>query len=69
MISQHARRLLYESEMKRVRGMERDIAEFEQEVNRLTQLIAPDFPQLPPVDQAIRLNEDCGRAGPSTTPL
>jgi uncharacterized protein YhaN len=52
-----ARRLLYESEMKRVRGMDRDIAEFEQEVNRLTQLIAPDFPKLPPVDQAIRLNE------------
>jgi uncharacterized protein YhaN len=52
-----ARRLLYESEMKRVRGMDRDIAEFEQEVNRLTQLIAPDFPKLLPVDQAIRLNE------------
>jgi hypothetical protein len=52
-----ARRLLYESEMKRVRGMDRDITEFEQEVNRLTQLIAPDFPQLPPVDQAIRLSE------------
>jgi uncharacterized protein YhaN len=52
-----ARRLLYESEMKRVRGMDRDIAEFEQEVTRLTQLIAPDFPKLPPVDQAIRLNE------------
>jgi uncharacterized protein YhaN len=37
--------------------MDRDITEFEQEVNRLTQLIAPDFPQLPPVDQAIRLSE------------
>jgi uncharacterized protein YhaN len=52
-----ARRLLYESEMKRVRGMDRDIAEFEQEVNRLSELIAPDLPKLPPVDQAIRLNE------------
>jgi chromosome segregation protein len=52
-----ARRLLYEGEMKRVRGMDRDITEFEQEVNRLTQLIAADFPQIPPVDQAIRLNE------------
>jgi uncharacterized protein YhaN len=52
-----ARRLLYEGEMKRVRGMDRDITEFEQEVNRLTQLIAADFPQLPPVDQAIRLSE------------
>jgi chromosome segregation protein len=51
-----ARRLLYEGEMKRVRGMDRDITEFEQEVNRLTQLIAADFPQIPPVDQAIRLS-------------
>jgi hypothetical protein len=33
--------------------MDRDIAEFEQEVNRLTQLIAPDFPKLPPVDQVV----------------
>ena len=52
-----ARRLSYEGEMKRVRGMDRDIMEFEQEVNRLTLLIAPDFPPLPPVDQAIRLSE------------
>jgi uncharacterized protein YhaN len=52
-----ARRLLYEGEMKRVRGMDRDIMEFEQEVNRLSLLIAPDFPPLPPVDQAIRLSE------------
>jgi uncharacterized protein YhaN len=52
-----ARRLVYESEMKRVRGMDRDITKFEQEVNRLTQLIAPELPQLPPVDQAIRLSE------------
>ena len=52
-----ARRLLYEVEMKRVRGMDRDIMEFEQEVNRLTLLMAPNFPQLPPVDQAIRLSE------------
>jgi hypothetical protein len=40
------RRLLYESEMKRIRGMDRDITEFEQEVNRLTQPTAPDFPQI-----------------------
>jgi uncharacterized protein YhaN len=52
-----ARRLVYESEMKRVRGMDRDIKEFEEEVNRLTQLITPDVPPLPPVDQAIRLSE------------
>jgi chromosome segregation protein len=52
-----ARRLLYESEMKRVRGMDRDITEFEQEVNRLSELIAPDLPKIPPVDQAIRLSE------------
>ena len=51
------RRLSYEGEMKRVRGMDRDITEFEQEVNRLSQLIVPDLPQLPPVDQAIRLSE------------
>jgi chromosome segregation protein len=51
------RRLLYEGEMKRVRGMDRNIKEFEQEVNRLTQLIAPELPQLPPVDQAIRLSD------------
>lgn len=52
-----ARRLLYEGEMKRVRGMDRDITEFEEEVKRLTQLIAPELPQLPPVDQAIRLSD------------
>jgi uncharacterized protein YhaN len=52
-----ARRLSYESEMKRVRGMDRDIAEFEQEVSRLSELIAPHLSKLPPVDQAIRLNE------------
>jgi uncharacterized protein YhaN len=37
--------------------MDRDIKEFEEEVNRLTQLITPDVPPLPPVDQAIRLSE------------
>ncbi len=51
------RRLLYEAEMKRVRGMDRDIMEFEQEVGRLTLLIAPDSLQLPPIDQAIWLSE------------
>jgi uncharacterized protein YhaN len=51
------RRLSYEGEMKRVRGMDRDITDFEQEVNRLSQLIVPDLPQIPPVDQALRLSE------------
>jgi uncharacterized protein YhaN len=46
-----------EEDRKRVRGMERDISEFEQEVARLTELIAPDLPPLPPVDQARRLGE------------
>lgn len=37
--------------------MDRDIREFELEVTRLTQLIAPDLPLLPPVDQARQLSK------------
>jgi uncharacterized protein YhaN len=50
-----ARRVALESDRQRVRGMDRDIRDFEQEVTRLTGLIAPNLPPLPPVDQARRL--------------
>ena len=52
-----ARRIALESDRKRVNGMDRDIREFELEVTRLTQLIAPDLPLLPPVDQARQLGK------------
>jgi uncharacterized protein YhaN len=50
------RRAALEEDLKRVRGMDRDIHEFEQEVTRLTELISPELPPLPPVDQARRLS-------------
>ena len=56
-----SRRLSLEGEMKRVRGMDRDIREFEQEVTRLTQIIAADLPPLPPADQATRLRDIVAR--------
>ena len=37
--------------------MDRDIHDFEEEVTRLAELIAPDLPQLPPVDQARQLGK------------
>jgi uncharacterized protein YhaN len=52
-----ARRIALESDRKRVNGMDRDIREFEQEVTRLTRLIAPDLQLLPPVDQARQLGK------------
>lgn len=52
-----ARRIALASDRKRVNGMDRDIREFELEVTRLTQLIAPDLPLLPLVDQARQLGK------------
>ena len=52
-----ARRIALDSDRKRVNGMDRDIHDFEEEVTRLTELIAPDLPPLPPVDQARQLGK------------
>ena len=50
-----SQRKTYADAIKRVRGMERDISDFENEVTRLSQLISPDEPLLAPVEQARRL--------------
>ena len=52
-----ARRIALDSDRKRVNGMDRDIHDFEEEVTRLTELIAPDLPPLPPVDQARQIGK------------
>jgi len=44
-----------DNDLKRVRGMDRDIAEFTSEVTRLSGFLLPDEVELEPVDQATRL--------------